>query len=264
MLNIIRRSYDRLVGQIKDNVIATKEEVRGIADRLETRSAGPDSGEKPSGGIPLVPERKYYPNVGHWEQGPWQASRNRDSRKELDLGSPIISSYMEDKNGEKISEGIKNGVRQNIYTYWTGLFRGKAAINWGDLDLDTKEAFRNKFENKYPWLRLCEEHWKVDHLWINYFGSWKRTRRPSPAPESVITSENPSAGVSSETEVSDISTGSKHGREEPEGLIIASPKRLKVGEKGKAREAFAPTQFHHSRPVARKKVPAKLSKVSHP
>ena len=31
-------------------------------------------------------------------------------------------------------------------------------------------------EEKYPWLRLCEAHWKVDQLWVSYFSTWKRPR----------------------------------------------------------------------------------------
>lgn len=168
---------------------------------------------------------------------------------------------MEDEHGNNISPGVKAGVRGNLFSYWLGLFEGKVPVNWKDLDLKMKNAFRDEFEGMYPWLRLCEARWKVDHLWINYFGSWKKSHHPSPAPESVITSEKPSADASSETDVSDVSAGSKHGREEPEGLIISPSKRAKVGDKGKAREVFTPTPFHHSRPATKSKTTAKLSKV---
>jgi hypothetical protein len=32
-------------------------------------------------------------------------------------------------------------------------------------------------EHKYPWLHLCEDHWKADWVWSDYFSRW----RPAPA-----------------------------------------------------------------------------------
>jgi len=37
-----------------------------------------------------------------------------------------------------------------------------------------KEEFRLILEGKYPFLRLCEGHWKVGQLWINNFTNWER------------------------------------------------------------------------------------------
>ena len=162
---------------------------------------------------------------------------------------------MEDEHGNNVSPGVKNRVRGNLYSYWLGLFENKEPINWKDLNLEMREAFRNKFEGLYPWLRLCEAHWKVDHLWINYFGTWKNSRFP-PVRDPTPTSKKPSVSASSKTEVSNISTGPKRGREEPDVSTEDTSKRHKGGYR-----AITPTNFHHSCPVARRKTIAKVAKV---
>ena len=85
---------------------------------------------------------------------------------------------MEDKFGELISKAIKTKVCGDLMGYWNGVHdSGEVLRKWTDLSLDRKDHFRKTFEAKYPWLRLCEASWKVDHLWINYFRTWKKKTR---------------------------------------------------------------------------------------
>lgn len=203
--------------------------------------------------IPICPKKEDYPDVKFWEQASWQVIRS--GHEEHTPGSPTISIFLEDEFGNPIPPGIKKAIRDDVHSYWNECSPQELG-NWSDIGLTTKEAFRTKFEGAYPWLRLCEGHWKVDHMWINYFSKWKNSYHPSPT------------NILLDSRTSNISVGSKRGHEEPEDSDRDSPKRLK----GKEREippsignlprkwTFTPTRFIHSR-APRKKALARLGKV---
>jgi hypothetical protein len=200
----------------------------------------------------------------------WQVFRNNS--KDLTPDSPIISMYMEDESGKPISPGIKSTLRGDLTSYWNDVHNSGAVLtNFTDLGLDRKDDFRKTFEIRYPWLRLCEAHWKVDHLWINYFGSWRKSRnspgpgvdankkrQPSlPSPSEAASDPSP-VPIRSSVEAADGSVGSKRRREEFDDPT-ESLKRLK----GKEREILSrPTVFHHPPPVSKKAAARQLAKAS--
>lgn len=242
----------------------TREDVRRIAEHILLHPVGSSVGEN------SAPPSLNKSNSKYWEQAQWQAIRNKVKAKELCLDSPIISLYMEDESGQPISAGVKNTLRGDLISYWNEIrASGEELTNFTDLGLERKDHFRKTFEDKYPWLRLCEAHWKVDHLWINYFGSWKKSRN-TPEPTTVTDPRQQSTDPKrSETlpgptpapiqepspETSGASVGSKRGREEP-GDLYRTSKRYK----GKDKAIFTPTKFYNSRPKG--KIQATLAKVS--
>ena len=197
-------------------------------------------------------------NLGFYKQAQWQAICNRVKAKELSIDALIISMYMEDKAGKPISASIKNTLCGDLFAYWTQVQRsGEELANFTDLGLERKDHFCKTFEVKYPWLRLCEVHWKVDHLWINYFGSWKKTRTTLDPKLPKLSPDLSPIDVSSSTEASSnaATIGSKRGREEPNS---DAPSKC---HKGKDRDIFtAPTKFHSSCPLPKKKFIVKVSK----
>jgi hypothetical protein len=250
---------DKNIRKIADQVTEIKDNIRKIAIKIASNPAAQNS-EVDSDGIPFAPLQTNFKHLKHWEQGTYQAARANLGTAELNPGTPLISSYMEDQFGNNISEGVKAALRGDLFAYWTGLHRNREPItNWKDLDLDMKERFRAKFEKAYGWLRLCEGHWKVDHLWINYFGSWKRSRM-TPVPDPGLDPKNRPHATAVVTEGSDASTGSKRGHEEPEGASETFSKCRRGPYKGKDKEAFPLTEFHHTSRKS-KKFPAKLAKV---
>jgi hypothetical protein len=258
-LNAIRDTQEILLDGINKNVMTTKEDIGKMAERLLSYPTG-----LPTAAGLLVPpslDKSKFGRVRYWEQGQWQAIRNRMKDGNIGLDSPIISLYMEDEAGGPISPGSKTALRGDLISYWNDISRsGEELTNFTELGLERKDHFRNTFEAKYPWLRLCEAHWKVDHLWINYFGSWKKSRA-SPEPNArqptvgTKPSESATTDTSSITEVSGVSTGSKCGCEE-----VDHPDNNSKRLKGKDKQIFTPTKFHSSRPIPRKRL-AKLAKV---
>jgi hypothetical protein len=241
-----------------------KEEVHKIAEYVLACPPNSSSDIKTYMSDPLNRNRSGKPKF--WKQADWQAIRNR--AKDAGADSPIINLFMEDEYGVPIPEGVKNTLRGDLASYWNELLKlGEEPTNFTNLGLSQKLRFRDTFEEMYPWLRLCEAHWKVDHLWINYFSTWRKSRTsPEPNPHvdpKPLTSVGPKPPRSEEpmaivdtSSTLDFSSGSKRRREDPEDLDDA-PKRFK----GKGKEISTSAEFH-SPPLPTKKVALKLVKVS--
>src|ERR1700679_3093576 len=69
-------------------------------------------------------------NLGWWSQRQYTDAktnnkvRAKDHKDLNNVGTKATSTitlYMEDENGEPISEGTKNTLRKDLYAYWNGL-----------------------------------------------------------------------------------------------------------------------------------------------
>ena len=257
---------------MNENILTTKEEVSKITTHI--LSSGLSSGIDTYYAPPL--DRSKYEYLGYWEQGQWQVIQNCIKAKELSIDSPVISLYMEDETSTAISPGVKNTLQGDLFSYWNDIHEtGEVLKKFTELGLKRKDHFRAYLEIKYPWLHLCKAHWKVDHLWINHFRSWKKPRlSPTLEPganttpnkeatdpkllDPIPTSDRAEPGTpmnaSSSPQAPGI--GSKRGREGPDDLDNPLKRR-----KGKEREIFTPTNFHHTHPIPRRFV-GKITKVS--
>ena len=167
----------------------------------------------------------------------------------------------------------------------------EAPVSYNKLSFMRREDYRKTMEGKYPWLRLCEGHWKVRQLWIsNWKGSRYATTDPqNPAGKSTGTSAsggNPNNQKSptpieilSDTEDSSpaprkpkaatpiktmseesSSSGLSKRKRRNEGNPDPSPVKKQKG-KGKGKEVAMPN-FHPEIPPPKGKNPAKVGKVS--
>lgn len=215
--------------------------------------------------IPLHPRKEDFKHVRFWANKPWQKLRN--NVKSDDLKLPIFSMFMEDEFGREISEDIKDTLRGDLGSYWSDIHdSGEILYNYTELGHHRKEHFRMTFESKYPWLRLCDGHWKVNQLWINYFGKWRKRGAPtrdSSDTSNVLGDKTPSPNDPKEktpieisSDLENVPAGFKRGREDNQDPQGASAKR----HKGKRREVEH-FDFHPPRPQP-KKVNAKIAKVS--
>lgn len=179
-LQVVRDAYKYLLEGINNKVDETREDVRKMVDHISTNFAGEIPGIKTSG-IPLNPKRDNFPLPKFWNQDAWKSIRGGSKIKNFD--SPILSLFLENEFGKPLSDEVKEEVRGDIFGYWNDAYdAGEVLKNYKDLGLRRKEDFRKTMEGKFPWLRLCEGHWKAKQLWINYFSSWKKTRLP-PTPD---------------------------------------------------------------------------------
>lgn len=236
------------------------EEIKDMVQQLQVSIAG---GETPLS--PKVLRREDF-RTRYWNVASWREKRNNGKIKDSDINAPIFSIFMEDEFGVLVSDEVKDEVLDTLQSYWIDVHdSGELICNWKETGFRRKEDFLATMERKFPWLRLCEGHWKTKQLWINYFGRWKRSpsNKQSPVPgDSRDTKKKDSPPHErQETPIdisSDVSNGLaslKHGRDGDEDCEPAPSKR----HKGKEREA-APSTFHPPRPQP-KKTKAKLGKV---
>ena len=243
------------------HVKGTKDEVKKLTHQIA-------AGSPPSVTSSEVPKYEDYKHLPYWFESAWQAIRNK-ATKEISPDSSIPSLFMEDEHGEQHSEALKSKVRGDAIGYWNDMHAaGETPVTWTKVGLQRKDDFRKTFKAKYPWLRLCEAGWKVDHLWINYFKSWKRNHGGLGSPELTTTNPPPSNVdrkpmahidiLSSNS--SDASTKRQRDPQEENEEATKRPRTIL-----KAIDIMAPTKFHHSRPQSKKMVKAaklKLAKVS--
>ena len=129
---------------------------------------------------PLLPQldRANYKNVRHWDPDEYKGIRKGGNRggKALSTDTPrtsVLSSYMEDQNGDKIPESIKRAVRHTAKGFFEGLLqRNDAPAAWGNVPLDVRHQFLNILERNFPFLRLCEGHWKANQVATNSYSQW--------------------------------------------------------------------------------------------
>jgi len=85
----------------------------------------------------------------------------------------ITSCYMEDENGEQQPKTTKDAARATARGFWIKLLKdGMAPTTFGGLDVNLKHEYINLMESNYPWLRLCENHWKAERIGHNHYSPW--------------------------------------------------------------------------------------------
>ena len=83
------------------------------------------------------------------------------------------SCYMEDENGEQQPKKMKDAACATARGFWIKLLNEKRApLAFGELNVDLKDKYINLMESTYPWLRLCENHWKAERIWLNHYSPW--------------------------------------------------------------------------------------------
>lgn len=227
-----------------------------LVEYTTASTTGPIRNLTISSSIPLEPRLEDFLHLHWWKQGPWQAIKNKTQSKDPGVESPVISLYMEDELGRPITPGVKRSVRRDLYHYWNQLYDScpQDLRIFTEIGLDRKEHFRRTLEGAFPWLRLCEGHWKVDQLWVNYFRTWRQPRTPTPSSNAKEPTPSSTGAVKA---TSPAPVRSKRGIEEDEQATESASKR----HKGKERDLMAPTAFHHSRPISRKKIAQKMARV---
>lgn len=181
---------------------------KALASTGTTPSAAPASSSSTfAAEIKLLPhlDRTKHPKVVHWDRRIYKLLRKKtrkDGRSEDDedendededddpqiveasatavhakltaKGISITSCYMENEDGEQMSESNKTAARSRARKFWTKLSNngGTPPTSLGKADSDVRDAFVACMEGAFPWLRFCENHWKAEQIWINHYGSW--------------------------------------------------------------------------------------------
>ena len=188
--NMSRRSNDATIKNLAENV-------KNLPARMEaslTNPPGSSSSTLRFTNLPLPQlDPNNYPNVKMWFPGSYKdirktgktvkednegrshACQELDAKK--DVGerpkSSILSSYMEDKDGNEVPEKIKDAVRKEAKLFFNLLLEnGRAPIVWGDASIDVSNELVHALETKFEFLRLCDDHWKALQVATNSYSQW--------------------------------------------------------------------------------------------
>ena len=83
---------------------------------------------------------------------------------------------MEDEDGNQMPEATKSAVRASARGYFEGMLAsGTAPTTWGSVPLRAKNELTNILENQFPFLRLCDNHWKANMVATNSYSQWHPT-----------------------------------------------------------------------------------------
>ena len=90
--------------------------------------------------------------------------------------APVLSCFLEDKDGDLISESQKKDLFAMVASYWQYLLgKNRAPKNFRRITLEIKLQWRALMESQFECLRFCDGHWKSDQIWINYYPNWRKT-----------------------------------------------------------------------------------------
>ena len=171
--------------QIPVSLGTTKQETSGVFS-VPTASIMPSNDPRDSQTFglpfaqPLLPQldRANYKNIQHWNRDEYDILRKHrkggDENLPIDmLDSSILSIYMEDEDGGQVLEKMKRNVRKTAKAFFEELLKhGKAPTAWRYASLSVQHSIINILEREYPFLRLCEGHWKANQVATNSYSQW--------------------------------------------------------------------------------------------
>jgi hypothetical protein len=85
------------------------------------------------------------------------------------------------------------------------------------VDIKIKLQFQRLMEMNLECLHYCDNHWKVDQLWIGYYPSWLKTALQKQAEEAKKAAE--AAAKAAEAGVIDVDADSSNGNEDDDDIV---------------------------------------------
>lgn len=219
--DVFRTAFDKISYDLGQKVDAVTSELKIVSESLAMNGnpAVPTSGPSAASSISLFAllskskllprlDPEDYEGVGHWYPGTYRKLRRKlkssgaeeeEAENELPgLGTgstnlvqasvtrkdPVLSRFLEDKDGNPILEGQKKAILATAASFWQYLLDNKRAPKtFRKVNIEVKLQWQVLMESNYECLRYCDSHWKVDQVWINYYPSWLKTAKRKLAEE---------------------------------------------------------------------------------
>ena len=185
LIIIYRMAYEHLVKKLSHKIEETRSDVKKISDKMIDRAASssPDptppseaesAPEAEYATIPLHPHRENFTLINHWMPETWSALRHSKKGTLLQQGpDPINVLFWEDDAGNVIPPSRRLRVTRDARSIWQDMHdKGKRLGPLSKVGWEVREEFRTCMEARHPWLRLCDDHWKVDQIWSNHYSGW--------------------------------------------------------------------------------------------
>ncbi|KAF7371672.1 hypothetical protein MVEN_00023300 [Mycena venus] len=133
------------------------------------------------------PDRTAYPNVRYWDRADF--NKVNKSKKITHLNSVpaphgnkhvaedinLMTQYIEKEDGLIVSGKKAQVIRTTQLAIYRDIMRispSDLPKTWGTASLTVVNYHWAQMYAAYPFLHLCNSHWKVDHLATNTYSSW--------------------------------------------------------------------------------------------
>ena len=211
LVNVYRTAYNYLVDNLSHKVDKTRSDVKKIARNFSGKATSSSPTPSPAdpiteteySTIPLHPRRDNFPLLNHWSPEKWNALRHPKKGTVPPRGLEAINVlFWEDPSGKLIPPSRRPYVTKDMRSIWQEMHdKGKRLDILTKIGWEVREEFRSRMEALHPWLRLCDDHWKVDQLWSNNFSSWVsaldgKGKRPESLKREYSVGEDDEAGPS--------------------------------------------------------------------
>ena len=189
----------RVVEKVAKKFDDTKATIETMVNRLTPGYAPPGSVSH----IPLNPKAQDWASrIPFWNKGAWKALKKK-SNGPIRLDSSVASAFLEDENGCAVSDDVLKAVYKDVRGFFADKYnnpetRGELGPR-EKVGLQTSEQFHILLEGKYPWLRLCDGHWKVNQLWTNVWSSWAANHQKARSTPTTDNDKKFSIGVKRRT-----------------------------------------------------------------
>lgn len=220
-------------------------------EKLAQNSSLGYSHSGPVSGIPLNPAREDWEKIQFWYKKTYLSIKDGNNQLS-NIESSISALFLEDEHGRAVSDEVREAVYQDARGFLTDNAENpetrRELHSQSKLGFRIREEFRKTLEDKYPWLRLCEGHWKVPQIWQNVWTSWATN----------WTKNNPDKPLPDSRGGSPVSVGEKHSITDEEDHPGPS-KKLKGKE---VEREYVPTPGPYSSRPKPRKISGKAARVS--
>ncbi|KAF7334979.1 hypothetical protein MVEN_02247900 [Mycena venus] len=132
-------------------------------------------------------DRTAYPNVRYWDRVDFNKANKSKKTTHLNSGPApcgnkrvaedinIMTWYIKKEDGSIVSGKEAQAIRTTQLAIYRDIQRispGDLPKTWGTASLTVVNYHRAQMYAAYLFLRLCNSHWKVDHLATNTYSSW--------------------------------------------------------------------------------------------
>jgi hypothetical protein len=143
------------------------------------------------------------------------STKSGSSKKKKD---PTLPAFLEDKDGKLASRDERAAISALARSFWQYLLvKQRAPKTSRKVDIEIKLQFQRLMETNFECLRYCDNHWKVDQLWIGYYPSWLKTALRKQAEEAKKAAE--AAAKAAEAGVIDVDADSSNGNEDDDEIV---------------------------------------------
>jgi hypothetical protein len=135
--------------------------------------------------MPLL-KRGDYLQVRFWDKSSFSNSLSGKGATTFGLSSNSAKTettdYLEDENSTPLTEQQRGAMYSHARRFWNTYLQksGRFPPTYSALDLDTLGHFRSEMERHFFELRLCDNHWKADEIWIRNYHSWRSSAERQP------------------------------------------------------------------------------------